>query len=105
MNKILLTLQRIEQLLLEQKSVLSIDEFCQYTGFSKSFTYKLTAQKRIPFSCPTGKLIFFSKQEVDKWLLANPISGTVDIDQHVINYLTQRSSRSSKRNGGTRWDV
>jgi len=85
-------LERIEALLLNQKQILNIEEFCRYTGFSKSFAYKLTSSRRIPFSCPNGKLIFFKKPDVDNFLLSNPTSSIEDIDQQAIDYVTCNSS-------------
>ncbi|TKC01397.1 helix-turn-helix transcriptional regulator [Pedobacter cryotolerans] len=91
------TLERIEALLLNQKQILNIDEFCRYTGFSKSFAYKLTSAKRLPFSCPNGKLIFFRKPDVDNFLLANPVSSTDDINQQAIDYVNNISSQKGKK--------
>ncbi|MFD1631065.1 helix-turn-helix domain-containing protein [Pseudopedobacter beijingensis] len=86
------TLKRIEALLLNQKPILNIEEFCRYTGFSKSFAYKLTSTKRIQFSCPNGKLIFFKKTDVDAFLLSNPMSSMEDIEQQSIDYVNKTSS-------------
>lgn len=64
-------LDRIERLLSSQKKVLNFDDVCDYTGISRSYLYKLTSQNKIPFSKPNGKMIFFDKEELDKWLLLN----------------------------------
>ena len=42
-----------------------------YIGFSKSYIYKLTSQNLIPHSKPSGKAVFFNRDEIDKWLLSN----------------------------------
>ena len=91
------SLEQIENLLLAQKSILNIEELSQLTGLSKSFIYKLTAQRRIPFSKPC-KIIFFKKEDVEKWLMSNPISPLDDIEQEAINYLSQKSLK-----GGLSW--
>ena len=66
-------IENLEKLNLSSKSVLSLEEFCIYTGYSKSRTYKLTSARLVPHSKPMDKSIFFSKEETDQWLLKNPI--------------------------------
>jgi excisionase family DNA binding protein len=69
-------LDRIERATLAQKTVLTFDEFCRYTGISKSWGYKLTSARAVPHYKPNDKAIYFQKEEVDKWLLQNPIKTT-----------------------------
>jgi len=71
-------LQRLEQQItdlqgniLSQKNVLTFSEAARYTGFSKSYLYKLTHLQKIPCSKPAGKMIFFDRLELEKWLLNN----------------------------------
>ena len=51
------------------KQILTIDEVCQYTGYAKSYIYKLTAAGIIPSSKPNGKKIFFDKDKLNEWIL------------------------------------
>lgn len=54
---------------LMQKEVLSFEEACIYLdGISSSYLYKLTSARRIPHYCPTGKLIFFRRSELEDWV-------------------------------------
>lgn len=39
-----------------------------YLGYAHSYFYKLTYRKVIPHYKPTGKMIFFSKNELDEWI-------------------------------------
>lgn len=48
--------------------------------------YKLTADNRIPFSKPMGKIIFFNKEKLDKWLLTNNYLTDKDIEINAIAY-------------------
>lgn len=66
-------IESLEKTNLSSKTVLSLEEFCLYTGYSKSRTYKLTSTRQVPHSKPNDKSIFFSKEEVDRWLLKNPV--------------------------------
>lgn len=53
------------------KNVLTFDEASQYTGFKKSYLYQLTSKGLIPCYRPIGKMIFFKREELEKFLLSN----------------------------------
>ncbi len=57
-------LDRIERLLLNNKTVLTFDEACDYTGISRSYMYKMTSTGIIPHSKPNNKKIFFLKKSL-----------------------------------------
>ena len=68
-------LDRIEQIsLLGVKNVLSFDDVLLLPGFSRSYLYRLTCERKIPHSKPTGKSIFFDRKEVEQWLLSNKVN-------------------------------
>lgn len=54
------------------KEVLTFKEACIYTGMKKSYMYKLTSSGKIPHSKPQGGKLYFSRSELEKWLLQNP---------------------------------
>ncbi len=62
---------RLKQILLSKKTVLNIRDLCDYTGYSMSYIYKLTSQNKIPYFKPSGKMVFFEREEIDSWLLGN----------------------------------
>ena len=64
-------LEQIKTLLLSKKNVLNINELADYTGYSKSYIYKLTSRNAIPYFKPSGKSVFFDRVEIDTWLLKN----------------------------------
>jgi len=84
-------LQVIETLLLSQKTVLNFDEMATYTGLSKSHLYKLTSTGGVPCYKPKGKHIFFSKSEVDQWLLQNRKATTEEIESKASTYLITKA--------------
>lgn len=47
---------------------LTFKEACTYLGYAPSYLYKLTYQNIVPHYKPTGKIIFFSKNELDGWI-------------------------------------
>lgn len=72
------------------KTVLTIDDTAEYTGLSRSYLYKLTAKGEIPFSKPRGKLIYFSKEKLDQWLLSNQRKSTQEIKKEALEYTFRR---------------
>lgn len=84
--QILEKLDRIEKMVRANKNVLTIEEAAEYTGISRSYLYKLTANGDIPFSKPRGKMIYFSKEKLDEWLLSSPSKSKAEIQQEALNY-------------------
>lgn len=83
-------LDTIERLLRGQKSVLTFDEGCEFTGLSKTYMYKLTHRNKIPFFKPHGKNIYFSREELEKWLMRNPTKSTLQKEQEAIDYVARK---------------
>lgn len=53
------------------KQILSLEEAAIYMSVSKSYLYKLTSKREIPFYRPGAKLIFFKREELDAWILGH----------------------------------
>ena len=87
-------LEKIEKLLLSQKSVFNLDELVEYTGLSHSFIYKLTSKGDIPFYRPNGKHLYFNKSEIDNWLLRNRSKTNEEITIEVATKNTLNTSTS-----------
>lgn len=87
---ILERLDRIEKMIRSNKTVLTVDEAAYYTGLSHSYLYKLTARGEIPFSKPRGKLIYFSKEKLDQWLLSNNQKSNQEIKNEALEYTFRR---------------
>lgn len=73
-------LDRIERnSILSNKRVLTLTEAALITGLSRSYLYKLTCKKKIPYYKPTGRGLYFDRGEVEKWLLSNRVSTNEEI--------------------------
>lgn len=83
-------LSRIENMLLSQKTVLNFDEASVYTGLSKSHLYKLTSTGGIPCYKPTGKKLYFEKEELDEWMLRGKKLSQDEIDDKAEAHLMKR---------------
>ena len=68
------------------KEVLTLDEAAQYTGMKKSYLYKLTAAKAIPYYKPNGKNCFFRRTELEDWLTTNPVATVADLNGQARAY-------------------
>lgn len=73
---------------MENKKVLTFNEALAYTGYRRSYFYKLTHAGVIPHSKPNGKAIFFDREKLEEWLLSNPRTSLKDRQQSAANYVT-----------------
>jgi len=95
------TLQRLEKKidslgmnLLNQKTVLTFHEAARYTGFSRSYLYKLTSLQKIPCHKPAGKMLFFDRAELENWLLRN------QVEKEEIEVRPRLIAHSIRKEGG-----
>lgn len=73
-NELKAQLDRIERnSLLAAKNVLTIDDVSLYTGLSKSYLYRLTSTNEIPFYKGGGKMNYFKRSEIEKWMLRTKV--------------------------------
>lgn len=79
--------------LLGAKNVLTLDEVSILTGLSKSHLYKLTSSKEIPHYRPNGKFLYFSKDEIEKWMLRGRVASNQEIGQQAVNYVVKGGAR------------
>jgi len=71
------------------KETLNIEEAAAYTGLSVSFVHKLTSRREIPFFKPRGKILYFSRLELDQWLQQNRVMTSDEINQAATDHLTR----------------
>lgn len=69
------------------KEVLNFNEAAIYMELSHSHMYKLTSGGQIPFYKPTGKKLYFKREELDNWLLRNRSASQAEIEQQASDYL------------------
>ena len=72
------------------KEVLTSDEAARYMGVSKSYLYKLTMTQKIPHYKPMGKMCYFNRLELEKWLQGNRVSTTNEINQRAQSYCMRK---------------
>ncbi|AZA56283.1 helix-turn-helix transcriptional regulator [Chryseobacterium shandongense] len=79
-------LNRIEKHIFGLKAILNVEELSDYTGFKKSYIYKLVHTNSIPFSKPSGKILFFERKKIDEWLLRNSHKSNDEIQHEAIEF-------------------
>ena len=87
---------------------LSFKEACTYLGYAPSYLYKLTSTSKIPHYKPSGKMLFFSKAELDDWIFGRYGTGVKgetedvkserqDVRSEGKEIRSKKSERESKR--------
>ena len=79
-SAILSKLENLERGNIALKNVFTLDDFCTYTGYSKSWAYKLTSGRKLPYFQPEGKAIYFRREDVEAFLLRNPIKSQKQLE-------------------------
>ncbi len=83
----------LESTLNASKEVLTLEEAALFMGLSKSSLYKMTHKHELPFFRPNGKLIYFEKSELLKWMRQNRTMSeaeTNDVAAQKLNELANR---------------
>jgi excisionase family DNA binding protein len=97
-STILTRLDSIETLLKVQKTQpFTFGEAADYLRLSKSYLYKLTSKGQIGHYKPQGKLIYFEKSELDRWILRNRICTDTELEEIAVDKV-QAKGRVQTRN-------
>lgn len=68
------------------KTMLTSAEAAKYLGISKSYLYRLTMRKEIPFYKPLGKICYFDRKELDEWIRAHRVATDEELEQQAQSY-------------------
>jgi excisionase family DNA binding protein len=71
MKLLIKRLEKVECDQYVQKDVFTTEEACLFLDISPSQLYKLTSKQKIPHYKPRGKMVYFDKEELVKWLKRN----------------------------------
>lgn len=84
---------QLEKSLYQAKNILSFEEACAFLNFSKSYLYKLTSTCAIPHYKPSGKMVYFEREELEKWLRQNPVKTKDQIEMEAHSYILKNSKK------------
>lgn len=90
-------LDKLERLtLLAAKEAFNMDDVAAYTGFKKSYIYKLVHLRQIPHYKGEhgGKCTFFAKSEIDKWLLAHRVATQDELEAQAAGYVLRHPAKA-----------
>lgn len=73
-------------------NLLTTQEAADYIGLKVSYLHKLMCKRVIPFYKPNGKLCFFDKEDLDKWLKRSRVPSQEEIDRQVKEIIAQREA-------------
>lgn len=81
--------------LIGSKDTLTLEECAMVTGYSIQSLYTFTSKRLIPHF-KRGNYLFFSKQEIEKWLQSNPIPTVEETSSAGTTYTATGRLRRSK---------
>jgi len=99
LSYIIAGMEKIESVLYCIKGTLNFKEAREYLGLSNSQLYKLTRNGDIPYYKPTGKLIYFNKQELDEWVCQNHSDENVECKDIITEIEKAGAGHDDKSNG------
>lgn len=102
-EQILQSLNRIERYsIIGAKRMLNIDELAFMTGLTKSWIYRATCDRTIPYYKPNGKQIYFDRAEIEAWMRQNRIATAEEINQAADQYMVANTGNNGHKRGGKR---
>lgn len=95
-NEIMAKLEEIRRAtIISSKDTLTLEECAMVTGYSIQSLYSFTSKRLIPHY-KRGNYLFFSKQEIEKWLQSNPIPTVDETSSLGTTYTATGRLRRSK---------
>lgn len=76
----------VMQSTINQKEVLTFGEAAMYLSLSESYLYQMVSKGQVPYYKPNGKKLYFSRKELDRWLLRNKSISRGEIQEMVDNF-------------------
>lgn len=86
LNELSKRLMGIEKMIMNQKTVLTLEEAARYAGISKSTLYKLTSLAKVEHSKPNNKMIYFDRKKFEEYLLSNRVKDEKTIVREASSY-------------------
>ena len=82
----------------KKDDMLSVAEASEYSGFSKSFIYKITSSNDAPFYKPNGKTIFFKRSDLDDFLCRKKVPSNQELRMDANNSLSNTFQKKPLNN-------
>lgn len=69
--------------MIHDKNILTVEDVMNYTGFSQKQIYKLTSTRQIPHYKPSGRKLFFKKDEIDEWITQGRVHTISELNNQI----------------------
>lgn len=83
-------LEQAQENAMENEKPLDFEAARKFLGVSCSTLYKMTFLKKIPFTKPGGKKVYFKKSDLIKWMNSNPVKTAEEIEEVSVSYLMNK---------------
>lgn len=86
-------LEVVENVVALAKEVLTLEEAAMFIGVKRSQLYKMTHKQAIPFYKPNGKLVYFERSELLKWLRSGASMSQEQINEKAKAIIQEMACR------------
>ena len=86
--------KELKNSMLFRKRIYTLKEAAIVLGVSYSQIQKLVSSKKIPHSCPNGKLIFIRRRDLEKFVMKNYVQTEDDMDTIIADNLLNLKLKS-----------
>ena len=69
--------------MINDKNILTVEDLMDYTGFSQKQIYKLTSIRAIQHYKPSGRKLFFKKDEIDDWITQGRVHTISELNNQI----------------------
>lgn len=73
--------------------MLTVEQAAKILDFSVSKMYKMSHNREIPIYKPSGKKVYFKRDDLLKYQSNNRIASMAEIEQEAIDYITRNKPR------------
>jgi len=85
-SKVYKELVDIKQLIENQDlELLDVKQAAEFLKLKPAYIYSLIHQKKIPYYKPLGKRVYFSKAELNKWVIGSKIKSVGEVEEDYNN--------------------
>lgn len=96
-EKLTARVESLENVLYESKQLLTTEDAAILLGMSRSSIYKMTHEGVIPFYKPNGKVVYFEKEELLKWMRSCRVASEKEIEEAAKLKIQELAMKSLKR--------
>lgn len=86
-------IESLENVLSTAKEILTLEEASVFMGISRSSLYKMTHKHELPFYRPNGKLIYFEKVELLKWMRQGRTMSEAETKEAAAKKMTELANK------------